>query len=221
MLKLNSVYKKFNQQKVLGNISIEIKTGEFLSIIGKSGVGKTTMLNILAGLIRPDEGSVNFKGEDLTSMSEEQLAEFRLHNVGIVFQDFKIFPSLSVSENIMLALYPRQDIAKSEQNRRIKEVLEQVELSHKVKEKAAILSGGEKQRVAIARSLVGRPTIVFADEPTGNLDTTTSDTIMTLFSKLHKDLSTSFMIITHDNDIAKQAEKIYELKASGLSPVSL
>jgi len=218
MLSLNSVSKQFNRQKVL--INFELKPGEFISIIGKSGVGKSTMLNILAGLIKPDRGTVNFKDEDLTDMTEEQLAHFRLHNVGIVFQDFKIFPSLSVSENIMLALYPRRDIMKKERTKRIKEVLGQVELDHKEREKAGILSGGEKQRVAIARSLVGRPGFVFADEPTGNLDEVTSETIMALFSKLHKELSTAFLIITHDSDIAKKAEKIYELKTSGMGLVT-
>jgi len=121
----------------------------------------------------------------------------------------------------MLALYPRADIPKDEKRRRIKDVLAAVELTHKEKEKAGILSGGEKQRVAIARSLVGNPSILLADEPTGNLDSATSDTIMGLFMKLHAELSASLVIVTHDADIAKRAEKIYELTAAGLKPASL
>ena len=221
MLSLHAVYKKYNEQKVLENVNLEIGPGELLGVVGKSGVGKTTMLHILAGLVRPDGGSVRFNDAELSGMSEERLADFRLRHVGIVFQDFKIFPSLSVADNVMLALYPRADIPKDEKRRRIKDVLAAVELTHKEKEKAGILSGGEKQRVAIARSLVGNPSILLADEPTGNLDSATSDTIMGLFMKLHAEFSASLVIVTHDADIAKRAEKIYELTAAGLKPASL
>jgi ABC-type lipoprotein export system ATPase subunit len=216
MLSLNSVSKQYSDQRVLENINFRIKPGEFLSVMGKSGIGKTTMLYILAGLIRPDSGSVCFNDKDLTNMSEEELANFRLHNVGIVFQDFKVFSSLSVIDNIMLSLYPRTDISQKDKARWIHDVLVEVELSHKEKEKVGVLSGGEKQRVAIARSIVGKPSYLLADEPTGNLDSATSDTIMALFTKLHKELSTSLVIITHDSDIAKRADKIYNLTAAGI-----
>jgi putative ABC transport system ATP-binding protein len=216
MLSLNSVSKQYSDQRVLENINFRIKPGEFLSVMGKSGIGKTTMLYILAGLIRPDSGRVFFNDKDLTNMSEEELANFRLHNVGIVFQDFKVFSSLSVIDNIMLSLYPRTDISQKDKARWIHDVLAEVELSHKEKEKVGVLSGGEKQRVAIARSIVGKPAYLLADEPTGNLDSATSDTIMALFTKLHKELSTSLVIITHDSDIAKRADKIYNLTAAGI-----
>ncbi len=211
MLKLQSISKIYGSQQVLKNINFHIAPKEFISIVGKSGVGKTTLLSILAGLIRPDEGKIIFRDKDITNFDEEQLAHFRLLNIGIVFQDFKIIPSLSVFDNVFLALYPRHDLDKKEKKERVKNIVAHVGLEHKLLETVDNLSGGEKQRVAIARSLVGRPHLVLADEPTGNLDETTSEHIMELFQKLHQEFATTFAIITHEKDIAKKAQKIYRL----------
>ncbi len=219
MLTLKQISKTYGNQEVLGQISFELGEEEFVSIIGKSGVGKTTLLSIMAGLVSPDSGKVIFSNSDITRYSEEQLAGFRLKNIGIVFQDFKLIPSLSVFDNIYLAIYPRKDIDEKEKNKRILDLIDQVGLSGKENKCVDNLSGGEKQRVAIARSLVNRPKIVLADEPTGNLDEATSDKIMNLFESLHKKYSTTFVIVTHEKDIAKKTKKVYQLSNRRLSPV--
>jgi len=211
MLKLQSISKKYGKQQILKNLNFSIKEKEFVSIVGKSGTGKTTLLSVLSGLVKPDEGKIFFEGQNITDFDEEKLASFRLFNIGIVFQDFKIISSLSVFDNIYLAIHPRNDIKKENKKEMIKNIVELVGLKHKIGEIADNLSGGEKQRVAIARSLITRPKLVLADEPTGNLDEATSEIIMELFQKLHQELSTSFIIITHDNDIAKATQKTYKL----------
>ncbi|HBR22792.1 MAG TPA: hypothetical protein DD713_09645 [Nitrospiraceae bacterium] len=212
MLALENIKKSYKGQEVLRDTSLSIAEKEMVSIMGKSGAGKSTLLNIMAGLIKPDRGRALFKGNDLTSIDEESLAAFRLKHIGIVFQDFKLIPSLSVSDNILLGIYPRKDIKDNDKTSRVNELAERVGLKHKLKEKVDNLSGGEKQRVAIARSLVNRPVIVLADEPTGNLDSATSDSIMALFRELHQTMLTSFIIVTHDKDIAQKTDKTYVLQ---------
>lgn len=188
MLKLQSISKKYGNQQVLKNVDFSIDEKEFISIIGKSGVGKTTLLSILVGLVKPDEGKIFFAGQDITDFDEEKLASFRLLNIGIVFQDFKIIPSLSVFDNVYLAIHPRKDIKKENKKEMVENMVRLVGLENKLTETVDNLSGGEKQRVAIARSLVGRPKLVLADEPTGNLDEKTSASIINLFQKLHQEL---------------------------------
>lgn len=217
MLTLQHISKRYQQQGVLKDINFQLGEKEFVSIIGKSGVGKTTLLSIMAGLISPDTGEISFLGTDITHYSEERLAEFRLKNIGIVFQDFKLIPSLSVHDNIYLAVYPRKDIPEEEKEKRILDLIGQVGLEGKENKGVDNLSGGEKQRVAIARSLVNQPKLVLADEPTGNLDEQTSDKIMSLFQDLHQRLSTTFVIVTHEKDIAKKTLKIYRLSQEDLS----
>lgn len=217
MIKLESISKRYGDQKVLENINFSVTDKELVSIVGKSGVGKTTLLSILAGMVAPDSGKIIFQDEDITGHDEEELANFRLLNVGIVFQDFKIIPSLSVYDNVYLAVHPRHDFNKKQKDERVKNIIDKVGLTHKLSQTVDDLSGGEKQRVAIARSLVGNPKLVLADEPTGNLDATTSASIIELFQKLNQDLDATFIIITHDKDIANQTQKKYELTENGLA----
>lgn len=216
MIELESVSKKYGSQKVLENINFSVTENEFVSVIGKSGVGKTTLLSLLAGIVKPDSGRIIFQGKDITDYNEEQFARFRLFNIGIVFQDFKIIPSLSVRDNVYLAVHPRKDFSKKKKEGCVKSIIAKVGMAHKVFQKADDLSGGEKQRVAIARSLVGRPKLVLADEPTGNLDAKTSESILQLFQKLNRELETTFVIITHDKDIADSAQRKYRLTDGGL-----
>jgi len=217
MLKLQSISKKYGNQQILEDVDFSVGENEFISIVGKSGVGKSTLLSILSGLVKPDSGRILFNGKDITDFNEEQLAEFRLLNIGIVFQDFKIIPSLSVFDNVYLALHPRSDFTKEQKKEMVKEIVELVELENKLDEVVDNLSGGEKQRVAIARSLVGKPKLVLADEPTGNLDEKTSETIVKLFQKLHTELNTTFIVITHDKDVASKAQKSYQLTSHKLN----
>ena len=211
MLKLQSISKKYGAQKILDAVDFTVGQKEFVSIVGKSGVGKTTLLSILSGLVRTDEGKIFFNDEDISNFDEEQLARFRLMNIGIVFQDFKSISSLSVYDNVYLALHPRKDIERDKRKDMVNEMVTLVGLKDKLDKLVDNLSGGEKQRVAIARSLVGMPKLVLADEPTGNLDERTSEEIITLFEKLHDELDTTFIVITHDKEIASKAQKSYQL----------
>jgi ABC-type lipoprotein export system ATPase subunit len=210
--KLENIAKRFNGQQVLKDVSLAVGEQEMISIMGKSGAGKSTLLGVMSGLIRTDGGRIIFQDKDISSLDEEGLAEFRLKHIGIVFQDFKLIPSLSAFDNILLGIHPRRDVSKQEKVSRIHVLAEQVGLRDKLPEKVDTLSGGEKQRVAIARSLVNTPTVVLADEPTGNLDATTAGTILDLFDQLHQRLSTTFIIVTHDKDIAQRTQKTYILQ---------
>jgi putative ABC transport system ATP-binding protein len=216
MLELRNVSKSFRDQHVLTEVNFNLREREMVSIRGKSGVGKSTLLAIIAGLVRPDTGQVLFQADDISKLDEEKLASFRLHHVGFIFQDFKLIPSLSMHDNILLGIYPRRDISVREKKKRVGELAGQVGLANKLGEKVDNLSGGEKQRVAIARSLVNRPGLVLADEPTGNLDPATATEIMNLFKKLHESLDTTFLIITHDREIAAYTQRIFTLQEGGL-----
>jgi len=217
MLQLRNIGKSYGSQKVLANVNLTVRDREMVSIMGKSGAGKSTLLALMAGLVRPDSGQVLFQEQVISGLDEEKLAAFRLKNIGFIFQDFKLIPSLSTHDNILMGIYPRRDITAAEKEKRIHDLAGQVGLTAKLTEKTDNLSSGEKQRVAIARSLVNRPGLILADEPTGNLDSATAEEILNLFKELHQQLSTSFLIITHDQDIAAQTQKTYILKDGGFA----
>jgi len=209
---MQNVSKSFQSQQVLKNISLDIHQKEMISIMGKSGSGKSTLLSIIAGLIRPDSGSIQFSGMAMEDLSEEQLAELRLKKIGLIFQDFKLIPSLSVYDNIHLGIFPVKDLTKGEKKDLILKFSEAVGLKEKVNSRVNILSGGEQQRVAIARCLAKQPDLILADEPTGNLDSKTAGSIMDLFKTLHQAFLTTFVIVTHDREIASQTEKIIHIQ---------
>ena len=215
MLELQNIGKSYGGQQVLVDINLTVREREMVSIMGKSGAGKSTLLAVMAGLVQPDSGRVLFQDTVISDHDEEKLAAFRLHHIGFIFQDFKLIPSLTAHDNILMGIYPRRDIPAAEKEKRINELASQVGLTAKLTEKTDNLSGGEKQRVAIARSLVNRPGLVLADEPTGNLDSATAEEILSLFKELHQQMATSFLIITHDQDIAAQTQKTYILKDGG------
>ena len=217
MMELRNIGKSYGSQQVLTDINLAVQEKEMVSIMGKSGAGKSTLLAIMAGLVRPDSGQVLFRDKVINDLDEEELAAFRLNNIGFIFQDFKLIPSLSTYDNILMGIYPRRDIPAAEKEQRVNDLAGQVGLSAKLTERTDNLSGGEKQRVAIARSLVNRPGLVLADEPTGNLDSATAEEILDLFKELHLQTSTSFLIITHDQDIAAQTQKAYILKDGGFA----
>ncbi len=215
MLELRNIGKSYGGHQVLAGINLTVREREMVSIMGKSGAGKSTLLAVMAGLVRPDSGQVFFQDTVISDHDEEKLAAFRLHHIGFIFQDFKLIPSLTAHDNILMGIYPRRDISAAEKEKRINELADRVGLTAKLAEKTDNLSGGEKQRVAIARSLVNRPGLILADEPTGNLDSATAEEIISLFKELHQQMSTSFLIITHDQDIASQTQKTYILKDGG------
>ena len=193
---------------VLKDITFSLEPGEFLAILGPSGSGKTTLLGLLAGLDRPSAGSVYLDGQELGSLTEDQRARLRGEKIGFVFQAFQLIPTLTAQENIQVPLELRGDARASA---RARELLERVGLSGRGHHYPAQLSGGEQQRVALARGFSSRPRVLFADEPTGNLDAATGATIIDLMVELNRDLGTTLVLVTHDLDLAARARRTIRL----------
>lgn len=206
-------YYSMGQDKlhVLKSIDLEIKNGDFLMIVGQSGSGKTTLLNILGFLDTFDEGKYLFKGEDITNLSEKKRSKFRNTNIGFVFQQFNLIPTLDIYKNIELPMIYNNKYSKEEKDKRIKERLEIVGLLDKIHQKPLELSGGQQQRITIARALINDPDIIFADEPTGALDTDTSRDIMELLKELNEKGKTIIMV-THEPELLKYATKVIRLR---------
>ncbi len=182
------------------HLSLEIEDGEFVAIVGRSGSGKTTLLNLLAGIDRPTSGTVRVAGADLGSLSEDGLAAWRGRNVGLVFQFFQLLPTLTVAENVMLPMDFTKKIPVDDRRDRAQYLLERVGVADQANKMPATLSGGQQQRSAIARALANDPPLLLADEPTGNLDSTTADAVLELFAGLNADGQT-IVVVTHERDI--------------------
>lgn len=197
--------------EVIKDLNLTIGSGEFIAIIGPSGSGKSTVLNILGGLDLPTSGEVTVDSEQITHLNTTQLAHFRGEKIGFIFQSFNLIPVLSVYENIEYPLIMIQSLPPEEREKRVLEVLKEVDMfDHKEKYPDQI-SGGQKQRVAIARALVTKPKIVFADEPTANLDSKTAHRIIELMHKIKQDYNTTFVFATHDEKIVSSAERLITL----------
>ena len=212
MIKVDSVSKSFmsgeSNLTVLKNVSFEIQKGEFISILGPSGSGKSTLLGLLAGLDRPSTGSVSLNNQNLNSLSEDKLSIFRNLHVGFVFQSFQLIPTLTALENVMvpLELQNRKDAQKNAES-----LLEKVGLASRKNHYPIQLSGGEQQRVAIARAFSNQPLILFADEPTGNLDQKTGHKILDLMLELNRNEQTTLVMVTHDLNLAQLSQRIIKL----------
>jgi len=205
------VYKMGTETvEALKSVSININKGEYVAFMGPSGSGKSTLMNIIGCLDTPTRGLYNLSGQNVSEMSENELAEIRNKEIGFVFQTFNLLPRQSSMENVALPLI-YAGYGKSEREERAKEVLASVGLGDRAYHKPNELSGGQRQRVAIARALVNNPSIILADEPTGNLDTKTSYEIMELFQKLHDDGNTIVMV-THEDDIAQYAHRVIRMR---------
>jgi ABC-type lipoprotein export system ATPase subunit len=202
--------KKYGALEVVKGVSISVNAGEFVCLVGKSGCGKTTLLSLLSGLEHPTTGRVILDGKEMNGASEDQLALFRRQNVGFIFQSFNLIPTISAWENVALPLFPLK-MTGEERKRRATELLEQMELGHRMDHLPAALSGGEKQRVAIARALINKPKIIFADEPTGNLDSATGDAIMDILNRLHTQEGVAILMVTHEAELAKTAERLIRM----------
>lgn len=201
---------KTNELKVLHDISLEIKEGEMLGIIGKSGCGKTTLLKTLGGMLKPTSGKVFYQGKDIYQYTNEALADYRRLNVGMIFQDYKLINNISVRENIMIPLILNHDdieyaISKSEEMARILMVEDKMECY------PYELSGGEKQRVAIGRALINNPNVILADEPTGNLDPKTTEDVINLLLKIKKKYNKTVIIVTHDMEIGTYCDRMIKI----------
>jgi putative ABC transport system ATP-binding protein len=202
--------KKYGSLEVVKGVSMSVDAGEFVCLVGKSGCGKTTLLSLLSGLERPTKGDVVLNGKKINGASEDELALFRRENVGFIFQSFNLIPTLSAWENVALPLFPIK-MTGEERRRRATELLDQMELGHRMDHRPSALSGGEKQRVAIARALVNRPKIIFADEPTGNLDSATGDAIMEILNRLNKKEGVAILMVTHEAELAKKADRLVRM----------
>jgi putative ABC transport system ATP-binding protein len=188
-----------------------VHDGEFVTIVGRSGSGKSTLMTLLGGLEQPTSGSVQVNGEEITELSDRQLNDYRAHGVGFVFQSYNLIPNLTAAENVMLPM-EYIGVAKTERKKRARELLNQVELTGgKQSRKPSHLSGGEQQRVAIARALANNPKLILADEPAGNLDSQTSDTIIELLRTLAHSHDTTVVVVTHDEEMAKQSDRTFRL----------
>ena len=198
------------QLTILDGIDLEINVGESLAVVGASGSGKTTLIGILAGLDLPTRGQVHLVGHQLTAMDEEERARVRGEHVGFVFQTFRLLASLTAVENVMLPAELRGDAGAESQAR---ELLDRVGLSNRATHYPRQLSGGEQQRVGIARAFASRPTVLFADEPTGNLDTRTGAVVIELLFRLNEEFDTTLVLVTHDDRLADRCGRIVELDA--------
>jgi ABC-type lipoprotein export system ATPase subunit len=203
--------KSYGALEVVKGVSIAVDPGEFVCLVGKSGCGKTTILSLLSGLEKPTQGIVTLGGKEITQSSEDELALFRRENVGFIFQSFNLIPTLSAWENVALPLFPIK-IPQEQQRQRALEMLEKMELDHRTEHLPSALSGGEKQRVAIARALVNHPKIIFADEPTGNLDSATGEAIMSILHRLNAEDGVAILMVTHEVELAKTADRLIRMK---------
>ncbi len=198
----------------LAGVSLDIESGEFVSLMGASGSGKSTLLNLLAGIDAPDEGTIRVAGVDITSLSRSQLAKWRAEHIGYIFQDHNLVPVLTAWENVELPLLLVK-MSRADRKRRVDIALQAVDLSDRASHYPRQLSGGQEQRVGIARAIVAHPTLVVADEPTGDLDGETSEQILGLLGRLNRELDITLLMVTHDNQAANVAGRQLEL-VSGL-----
>jgi putative ABC transport system ATP-binding protein len=209
-IEVKSLSKSFGQLGVVKDLSFQVPPKEFLAIQGPSGSGKSTLLGLLAGLDRPDSGNILINQTEIGTMNEDRLALFRRLNIGFVFQAFYLIPTLNVVENVAFPLFPER-IPRKEMMERAKKVAESVGLGQRLKHYPNQLSGGEQQRVAIARSLINNPGIILADEPTGNLDSENGKKIIELLYQLNHEKGLTLVLVTHDDKIAAQSNRIIRL----------
>ncbi len=217
ILASTGIKKTFGPVEVVKDVSMHLLPGEFVSLVGKSGCGKTTLLSLLSGLERPTSGQVTLCGKDIVAASEDELALFRRANIGFIFQSFHLIPTLTAWENVAVPLFPEK-MAEEERRERATTLLRQMQMEHRLDHLPGTLSGGEKQRVAIARALVNHPKIIFADEPTGNLDSQTGWAIMEILTTLHREQGMTILMVTHDLELSKSADRLLRMQDGAIIP---
>ena len=206
MIKVSGIKKSFGELDVLRGVSLEVKEGEIVSIVGASGAGKTTLLQIMGTLLSADSGEVEIAGTKVLSLSEKRTAEFRNRHIGFVFQFHNLLPEFTALENVMMPALIG-GVSRKEAKQRAVELLEAVGLNDRADHKPAQMSGGEQQRVAIARALINRPSVILADEPTGNLDTHNRDEIQRLLFDVREKFGQTIVMVTHDEKLADMADR--------------
>ena len=215
VISLEKITKIFSTKEIetvaLSNVNLEIKKGEFVSVMGPSGCGKSTMLNIMGLLDAPSEGEVLIDGKVSAGLKDKELSCLRNQKIGFIFQSFHLINDLPVIDNVELPLLYRKGVWSSERRKRAKVAIEKVGLSARSKHYPNQLSGGQRQRVAIARAIIGQPEIILADEPTGNLDSKMGAEIMEILKRLNKEEGTTIVMVTHDERLAKQTDRVIRL----------
>jgi ABC-type lipoprotein export system ATPase subunit len=222
LIELRDIYKTYHVDElpvpVLRGVSLAVAKGELVALMGASGSGKSTLMNILGCLDRPTSGEYWFEGREVARMSADQRAFLRNHKIGFVFQSFNLLPRTSALDNVIMPLsYTAEKISDSQARQRAVESLVQMGLGDRLNYEPSKLSGGQQQRVAIARSLVNRPSILLADEPTGNLDSHTSEEVLQLFDKLNKEQGITIILVTHDFNIARHAKRIIHISDGAIN----
>lgn len=209
---VSKIYRVGSEKVVaLDNVTLNISKGEICCFLGPSGSGKSTLLNLLAGLEKPTKGRIIIKGQELNKFSENKLTKFRQKHIGFVFQSYNLLPTMTALENVSLPLVFR-GISKRKREKLARKMLKDVGLESHLKHKPTQMSGGQQQRVGIARAFVGKPEIVFADEPTGNLDTKTTVEVMELITKMVRENEQTLIIVTHDIEVASYADRIFYIR---------
>ena len=213
MYNLNNVYKSYDKEKtfVISNLSLSFNQGDFIAIIGKSGSGKTTLLNLLSTIDLPDRGLYVFNEQNLNKLSLDALALFRNKHIGVVFQEYNLIPEYTIKQNILLPTV----FSKVKQNNAFDEIVEKLGIGHLLDKKAKLLSGGEQQRVAVARAIINKPSLVLADEPTGNLDPDNAEQLYEMLKNINQS-GTTVIIVTHNLAMAERFNTVYELKSGQL-----
>ena len=204
MIEIKNLKKHYGNIKALRGVSFYLEEGESVSVMGKSGCGKSTLLNCLSGILHPTDGEVIFEGKSLFDLKEKERTKMRLEHMGFIFQFFNLIPEFTVKENILLPLKFNKKEADEDY---VNKLLKLLDISELVDRYPETLSGGQQQRVAIARALIHKPKVIFADEPTGNLDEESSDDVMHLLQELHDEIKMTLILVTHDKDIASYAKR--------------
>lgn len=207
MIKTQSIYKKYGSVEVLKGINLQIAKGEIVSIVGDSGAGKTTLLHILGTLDVADSGSLEIDGQDISQLNEKKMAAFRNKNIGFVFQFHHLLPEFTALENVCMPAWIGGKSNSSQLTKNAKEIFELLNLSHRLEHKPSELSGGEQQRVAVARALINNPKVIFADEPSGNLDSKNAEDLHNLFFELRNKFEQTFVIVTHNTELAERSDR--------------
>jgi lipoprotein-releasing system ATP-binding protein len=211
LLTADNIHKKYGTVEILKGVDVRIEPGELVSIVGSSGAGKSTLLHILGTLDKADAGTVVLNGVNLTQLQGNALAHFRNQHIGFVFQFHHLLPEFTALENVCIPGWIK-DTKKTDVKRRAEELLTLLGLRHRLDHKPGTLSGGEQQRVAVARALINQPAIVFADEPTGNLDSANAEELHNLFFELRKTFNQTFLIVTHNEELAQLSDRILHMK---------
>lgn len=211
MIKIENIHKSYGNVEVLKGIDLSVEKGEIISIVGASGAGKTTLLQIIGTLEKPDEGNIIINNTDVNALSEKKLSEFRNSNIGFVFQFHHLLPEFTALENILMPAMIKQTPRK-EMEERARLLMDFLKISHRAGHKPSELSGGEQQRVAVARALINTPSVVLADEPSGNLDSVNARELHNLFFELRRQYNQTFIIVTHNEEFAEMADRKITMK---------